>query len=712
MTKFDSEQLRHALIVSCQAAQGAPLDDPTAIALMAASAEVGGARAIRANGPEHVAAIKAAVTIPVIGLTKRRVEGFPVYITPALADADHLAEAGADLIAVDGTADPRPGGATVTELIRHIREVLAIPVIADIDGREAAIAARDAGADLVATTLSGYTGERHAAPDAGPDVGLVRPHVGARLPDHRRRALPISRRRRPRPPGRGFRSGRGAVDHRSRHHHTGVRRIDVATGCGCRQLLGAASVTGGLEGSPQPTDVDLLFLNGVVVTMDRDRRILADGAVAVHRDRIVGVGRSSELRRAFRARRSIDMGGGVLQPGFVDSHVHLSQHLGRGSIPDTWPELREHDHWLPYWLNMTEEDAYLSALLACLEMVHNGTTTFCDMGGRFEAEISARAARDVGLRGLVSEICWDLPPYPEVSVGDTDACLERLDRLARRFPVDADNLLRGGFGLAGMGQCSDELLQRAKALANDHGAVLYLHQSFGDPDVATYREATGGVLAVEHLDGLGVLDSNTALVHMNRVEESELELLRLRRSSVVHCPSASTRVGMRSSVAGQFPEMVQSGINVALGSDSGNYSDFFDIGREAYLAATIHREARGVMPTISAEQALEMATINGASALGVGIEVGSIDVGKKADLVLHRYARPEWRPGGRTVNNLIYSAQSVGVDLVTINGAIVLENGHSTLVDEAAAYRAIDAAAKSLSQRMGFRPEQPWPVVL
>jgi 5-methylthioadenosine/S-adenosylhomocysteine deaminase len=339
-------------------------------------------------------------------------------------------------------------------------------------------------------------------------------------------------------------------------------------------------------------EVDLLLANGVVITMDAERRILADGAVAVARDRIVGVGRSGDLQQRFSPRRRIDMAGGVLQPGFIDCHVHLSQHLGRGSIPDTWPESREHDHWLPYWLNMTEQDAYLSALLACLEMVNNGTTTFCDMGGRFDAEISAKAARDVGMRGFVSETSWDLPPYPSVSVGDTDACVARLDGLAQRFPADPDNLLWAGLGLAGMGQCSDDLLQMAKAVAAKHGTVLLLHQSFGDVDVAKYEQVNGGVLAVEHLDRLGLLDANTALVHMNRVQESEFELVRLRGTSVIHCPSASTRVGMSSSVVGRFPEMVQVGINVALGSDSGNYSDFLDIGREAYLDGNIEWSVR------------------------------------------------------------------------------------------------------------------------
>ncbi|NKB68902.1 MAG: amidohydrolase family protein [Candidatus Latescibacteria bacterium] len=183
----------------------------------------------------------------------------------------------------------------------------------------------------------------------------------------------------------------------------------------------------------KPQTVDLLVTNGTLITMDVQRRIYARGAVAVQDGVIAAVGPAAQIEGAYQARRVIDAGGGVVHPGFVDAHVHLSQHLGRGTIPDNWPEEREHDQWLPYWTQMEEEDAYCSALLAGLEMVRNGTTTCCDNGGRFEAELNAGAMAEVGLRCMVGEVCWDRPPKPGVGVGDTAACLARLERLLRRF---------------------------------------------------------------------------------------------------------------------------------------------------------------------------------------------------------------------------------------------------------------------------------------
>jgi 5-methylthioadenosine/S-adenosylhomocysteine deaminase len=241
--------------------------------------------------------------------------------------------------------------------------------------------------------------------------------------------------------------------------------------------------------------------------------------------------------------------------------------------------------------------------------------------------------------------------------------------------------------------------------------MMDMHQSFGPGDVARYREHTGGKPAVEYLADLGVLGGNLQLVHMIYTEETEIALLARSGTNVVHCPAASTRVGMGVSRVGRFPEMVAHGVNVALGSDSGNYSDFFDVGRQAYLAATLHREARGTMPTISAEQALEMATLNGAKALGLGDQVGSLEPGKKADIVIHAYRRPEWRPGLDVINSLIYGAQSVGVDTVLVDGEIILEGGRFTRVDEEHEYREIDRAARALYERMGFRTQHRWPVI-
>lgn len=457
--------------------------------------------------------------------------------------------------------------------------------------------------------------------------------------------------------------------------------------------------------------VDLLITHGVVITVDAQRRIFADGALAVAGNRIVAVGRSAEVEKAYRARQSIDARGGVVQPGFIDAHVHLSQHLGRSTIPDSWPDEREHEQWKPYWTTINEDEAYCSAMLACMEMARNGTTTFCECGGRFRAELNASVALDVGLRGMVAERCRDVPQYADIPTGDTDDCLRQLERQVQALPKTPDGRVWACVGISGMGSGTDRLLIGAKQIADRAGVIMDMHQSFGPGDTARYKQHTGNKTAVEHFAGLGILGPNLKLVHMIYTEEAEIPLLAQSGTSVIHCPGASLRVGMGVSRVGRFPEMLAAGVNVGLGSDSGNYSDFFDIGRQAYLAATIHREARGQMPTVSAEQAVEMATINGARALGLADEIGSLEAGKKADIVIHSYRRPEWRPGQHVLNSLVYGAQSVAVDTVIIDGAVILQGGSFVHLDEWEQYRRIDAAARSLYARMGFKILNRWPVV-
>ncbi len=445
--------------------------------------------------------------------------------------------------------------------------------------------------------------------------------------------------------------------------------------------------------------------------MDKKRQIINDGAVVISNGRILDVGKCSDLERAYTAKREIDAQGGVVQPGFIDCHVHASLHLGRSTIPDTWPLEREHDQWLPYWTNITEGEIHQSVTLACMEMVHNGTTTFCDQSGRFQAEIAAEAVNKIGLKGVLTEACWDRHPQPVVAMGDTKQCITRLERLLRTLPKNAENRTWAAVGLAGMGMCSDTLIIEGKQLADQYGGIMTMHQSFGPADVSRFKNQTRGKTAVEYLEEQGVLGSNLQLVHMIHADDSEVEILERTQTNVVHCPSASTRAGMGVSHRGKFPEMVEKGINIALGSDAGTYSDFLDAGRQAYLAATIHKEGKASLPAISAHQALEMATVNGAKSLGIIDETGSLEVGKKADIVIHSRFRPEWHPGLDPVSTLIFSAQSTGVESVLVDGEVILEKGRLTRVDEDREFVNIDRAAKELFERMNFHPEKPWPIV-
>ena len=464
--------------------------------------------------------------------------------------------------------------------------------------------------------------------------------------------------------------------------------------------------------TPDGNPIDLLVTGGVLITVDAERRILLDGAIAIRDGQIEEVGRTTDLAARHRARRTIDARGGVVTPGVIDAHTHVSQHLGRGSIPDSWPEEREHHQWLPYWTTMSADDDDASTMLACLEMVRNGTTAFTDLGGHFEVERKAAIVERVGLRGALSEIAWDRSPHPEVATGDTAACIRRQERVVTALPFrGAGSRVWGSVALPGMGTATDELLVAGKAIADRGGVIFSTHASFGDADTSALRAHAGGRMACEHFERLGILDDQTALIHMIRTDPTEVPLLARAGTHVVHCPAASLRVGMGVSRVGVFPEMVAAGVDVALGSDSGNYSDFYDVGRQMYLAATIHREARGVMPTITAEQVVEMATINGAGAIGAREWLGSLEAGKQADLVIHRWDRPEWRPGVDPINSLVYSAQSVAVDTVIVGGETILEGGRFTRVDEERELARIDVAIRALNERSGYRIAHRWPVV-
>jgi cytosine/adenosine deaminase-related metal-dependent hydrolase len=459
--------------------------------------------------------------------------------------------------------------------------------------------------------------------------------------------------------------------------------------------------------SPTPVgDVDLLLLNGTLLTMS-DPLLIEDGAIAIKDGRIVEIASTGSLSSAYPSATRLDARGGVVHPGFVDAHVHLTHHLGRSTIPDEWPEEDEALQVFPYWKAMEPDDSYVASLVACLEMVKNGTTTFSDMSGRDAAELRQAAASEVGMRGAISELCWDIPPDPALAMGTTEECLEVLEALVARMPRSADGRTWGAVNLSGMGKASDALLAGAKHIARDNGLTMAIHQSFAPADVDAYR-AEKGVTAVEHLESLEILGPDLTLVHMNHCEPREVEILAATRTNVVHCPGASVKAGVGASKVGRFPEMLGAGVNVALGSDSGNYADSFDVSRQAYLAATIHREARQHRPIISSIQALQMATTNGARALGIADEVGRLAVGMRADIVIHEADDVLWSPFLNVPNLLVYSAQSRTVDTVLINGEVVLKDGRSPRVDEAEIVHRAKECARRIYERMDWAAGPAW----
>ncbi len=464
--------------------------------------------------------------------------------------------------------------------------------------------------------------------------------------------------------------------------------------------------------SLEPKTVDILIVGGLLVTMDQERRVITDGAVAIEGDRIIEVGKSRELRKKFVARRLIDASDRVVTPGLVNGHVHITgEPLTKGFVPDDTPFEENVFQWLcPIYSVYEPEDEYLSALLIAIEMLKTGTTCFLEAGTvRFVDQV-VRALVEVGIRARVGKWVWDLPPEPRVYRQTTDQAIRNLENTIHDFRTQAGGRIQAWSMIIGHTTCSDDLMRAAKRLADQYRVGLNMHLSPAAMDPEGFLERTGR-RPIEHLEHLGVLGNNLVLVHMVHVDDNEIRLVKQRDVNVIHCPTTALKVAYGITQIGKFPEMIDAGINVALGCDGSNAANYMDMMRATYLAAGLFKDARRDPKMIPAETAFEMATLNGARAMLLADEIGSLEAGKKADLVLFDRNRPEWVPLHNVANSLVYSADGKSVHSVLVDGRVVVEDGRMTLVDEWEVYRAAQKAGEAIISRTGLPHKIRWPVV-
>jgi cytosine/adenosine deaminase-related metal-dependent hydrolase len=451
----------------------------------------------------------------------------------------------------------------------------------------------------------------------------------------------------------------------------------------------------------------ILIEHGMIITLDPERRIFADGAVLVEGRDIAAVGRASEIRPPRPPDRVIDARRRVVLPGFVDTHVHLSEHVNRGLLPDDIPVDRYLPDWLiPLYAVITPEEEQVSALLACIEMIRTGTTTFCEAGTLFDVVAVADAVEQVGMRAVLGRWTWDLTAGPGRLAQTTETGLRANEAMLHEVHGRADGRIHAWPLLLGFGTCSDALMQGARDLADRHGV------GWGMMHFASHRSRrTADRIPLARLDALGLLGPRTKLAHMVYVDDADIDLLARRDVKISHCPSAGLKHTKGLGAHGRFVEMLERGVCVSLGGDSGNGSNHFDMLRLMYLVATVYKDARldvGVMPP---ERVLEMATLRGAEALLLDREIGSIEAGKRADLVLYDLDTPEWRPLLNPLNNLVYAATGASVRTVLVDGRVVLDEGRFTTVDEAEVYARVERLGREQIRRAGLTVPWKWPLV-
>jgi cytosine/adenosine deaminase-related metal-dependent hydrolase len=439
--------------------------------------------------------------------------------------------------------------------------------------------------------------------------------------------------------------------------------------------------------------------NATVWTVDAEHRTYSPGAIAVSGRRIVDVGPDHEVAARYAADRTMDAGGGIAHPGFIEAHTHVSMHLTREAFPDALDSAGYFSSLIDSLNALTPEDEYTSALLASAEMLRAGVTTFADSGTVMDTDSVGRAIELAGIRGLLADpFVWDIEDHewtsglPRFSC-DESAALERLG--GQLWRNKSEGLVRGYIALWGMATASDRLLLEAKARADDAGVALTQHQSMEPRDVAR-DHARLGRSPLAHFKEIGFLGRGVSLSHMNCLSAQDKDALDGSGASVNWVPGNFLYYSLPTHTRSPIPDLVSREVNIAFGTDVAKAWGYGEQGLLGYLAVRAGGEF------LPAESLLDMATTGGARSLAMAEQIGSIEPGKLADIVLRDPNRPELQPGIHQVRNTMLGVRSKGVCTVVVNGEVVLEDGRLTRFDEGEVFRAGGERARALAKRIGL----------
>lgn len=453
--------------------------------------------------------------------------------------------------------------------------------------------------------------------------------------------------------------------------------------------------------------VELLITNGTVVTVDTQRRVIREGAVAVAKDRIVDVGKASTLKRKYLAARTYDAANKLITPGLINCHLHFYHHMHRGMSPDNLNGIPWSDFVHRRIATVVEpENEIWGGLGILVETLKTGVTTFLEAGS-YSVDETIKGVARIGMRGLMGRRSFDqVSQGHDMLVDSTRHCLKENERFMKKY-AGGVGLVKPCIVLVGMGRCSDELYVKSKAMADRYGTVLHMHQANMLENVQE-SYALHGERPVEHLYNIGCLGKNVVLVHMIHVNNREIQMLAETGTNVAHCPNTAMKLAYGLSAFGKFPEMADAGVNVAIGTDASDCSNFNDMVRLMYLAAVTPKDYRYDAGAGTAEKAIEMATINGAIAMNMQDEIGSLEIGKKADISIFDMRRPDWAPLYNELQNFVYSAQGSSCESVIIDGKFVMENRVVQTVDEMEIVDRLQFLAKGIAEKTKLPIFSPW----
>lgn len=460
----------------------------------------------------------------------------------------------------------------------------------------------------------------------------------------------------------------------------------------------------------------MIFNNATIITMNPKRHIITNGAVVVASKEIIDIGKSKDIVKKFPQKRGIDCNGNVLMPGLIDTHVHTAQAMLRGCADDLglldWLFKR-------VWVlqgNYSYDDGRASAALCILEMIKSGTTAFieCMVAERYGFDGVAEVVKQSGIKAALGKIVMDLPSYAESEmtmypgmVEDGETSVKNTLTAYDNWNGEADGRIQVWFGARSPGGVTPELYDQISGLAHERDMGITIHLSEVRDDL-TYATSVGCRSPIDFANKHHLLGPRSVLAHCVWTDEEDARLIAATESHVTHNPASNAKTA--SGIA-PIHSMLKAGANVALGCDGGPSNNTYDMIRDlrmtSYLANLLEED-----PTvIPAETVLEMATINGAKAMGLVDQTGSIEVGKRADFIIINMDAPHLIPAWDPVSTIVYAAHGTDVDTVVIDGQIVMQGRQVMTLDEDAIKADIRLRYRQVAERANLDIVPRWPVL-
>ena len=459
--------------------------------------------------------------------------------------------------------------------------------------------------------------------------------------------------------------------------------------------------------------IDLLICNAQVITVDAQRRVFENGAIAIEGSKILEVGKTEELLQKYTARRVLDATHFIVMPGLVNCHMHLPQVLMRG-INDNVEVMNKLKYYIwPIQGNYDEEDAYISTQLGLLEMIKAGTTAFLGTGlhPRYGIGTIAQAVIDSGMRGVISKYVMDQTGYAldksALHPGLWESGEESLQMacdLIEKWHGKGEGRLQVWFSPRSVGGVSEELFRRVSDLARDYGVGITAHWAEVQNN-ADYTLERFGLLPAEYAQKVGMVGKNVTLVHGIYFEDRELDILAVTETNICHCPVCNAKLAMGTA---KVTQMLQKGVNVCLGNDGMPVNNTADMFREMRTALILQRNQYRDPLYPTAAEAIEMATINGAKGILAEEIVGSIEAGKHADIILINARKPHLMPIHDAASAVVWAANGEDVDTVIIDGKIIMEKRHVLTINEDEILNRVEWRKHKILEQANVKVNHVW----